>query len=146
MSVNRSVNTSWQFTVTQNGTVNQIVAYDMWFQPMVNPGSTDQPTDELMIWPYRSKASPAGSRQGTVTIAGTSGEVWRGTVGTWSVYSYVRTTNSTNANLNIRSFTNDVVRRGWMSNSKYLTSVQAGPEIFTGNGQVVTSSYSVNIN
>ncbi|MEU8189951.1 GH12 family glycosyl hydrolase domain-containing protein, partial [Micromonospora carbonacea] len=83
-----------------------------------------------MIWLYRSNASPAGCRQGTVTIAGTTWEIWRGYVGTWNVYSYVRTSNTTNANLNIRDFTNDLVSRGWMSSSKYLTSVQAGPEIF----------------
>ncbi|MFC8849630.1 MULTISPECIES: hypothetical protein [unclassified Micromonospora] len=138
--------TSWQFSVTQNGTVNQNVAYDCWLHPMASPGSADQPTDELMIWLYRSNASPAGSRQGTVTIGGTTWEIWRGYVGTWNVYSYVRTSNTTNANLNIRDFTNDLVARGWMSSSKYLTSVQAGPEIFTGNGQVTTSSYSVTIN
>ncbi|SCF16566.1 Cellulose binding domain-containing protein [Micromonospora haikouensis] len=146
LSANRNVNTSWQFTVTQIGTVNQNVAYDCWLHPMANPGSADQPSDELMIWLYRSNASPAGSRQGTVTIAGTTWEIWRGYVGTWNVYSYVRTSNTTNANLNIRDFTNDLVARGWMSSSKYLTSVQAGPEIFTGNGQVTTSTYSVTIN
>ncbi|WP_146179904.1 cellulose binding domain-containing protein [Micromonospora sp. RP3T] len=146
LSANRNVNTSWSFNVTQNGTVNQNVAYDMWLHPMANPGSADQPTDELMIWLYRSNASPAGSRQGTVTIAGTTWEVWRGYVGTWNVYSYVRAANTTNATLNIRDFTNDLVQRGWVSNSKYLTSVQAGPEIFTGNGQVTTNSYSVTIN
>ncbi|TCC00149.1 glycosyl hydrolase [Micromonospora zingiberis] len=143
VSANRNVNTSWQFSVTGSGNMN--VAYDMWFHPMANPGSGDQPTDELMIWLYRSNASPAGSRQGTVTIAGTTWEVWRGYVGTWNVYSYVRTSNTTNATLNIRDFTNDVVSRGWMSSSKYLTSVQAGPEIFTGSGQVQTGNYSVTI-
>ncbi|WP_239311423.1 GH12 family glycosyl hydrolase domain-containing protein [Plantactinospora mayteni] len=56
-------------------------------------------------------------------------------MGTWNVYSYVRTSNITSATLNLRDFTNDVVSRGWMSSSKYLTSVQAGPEIFTGNGR-----------
>ncbi|MGW0506661.1 GH12 family glycosyl hydrolase domain-containing protein [Micromonospora sp. NPDC003241] len=146
VSANRSVNTSWQFSVTSNGTSNMNVAYDMWFHPMANPGSADQPTDELMIWLYRSNASPAGSRQGTVTIGGTTWEVWRGYVGTWNVYSYVRTSNTTNATLNIRDFANDVVSRGWMSSSKYLTSVQAGPEIFTGSGEVVTNSYSVTVN
>ncbi|RIV39238.1 glycosyl hydrolase [Micromonospora radicis] len=143
VSANRNVNTSWQFTVTGSGNMN--VAYDMWFHPMANPGAGDQPTDELMIWLYRANAYPAGTRQGTVTIAGTTWEVWRGYVGTWNVYSYVRTSNTTNASLNIRDFTNDVVSRGWMSSSKYLTSVQAGPEIFTGGGQVQTGSYSVTI-
>ncbi|MEG3634400.1 GH12 family glycosyl hydrolase domain-containing protein [Micromonospora palythoicola] len=145
VSANRDVTTNWRFNVTTNGSSNMNVAYDMWFHPMADPGSADQPTDELMIWLYRANASPAGSRQGTVTIAGTTWEVWRGHVGTWNVYSYVRTSNTTSATLNIRDFTNDVVSRGWMSSSKYLTSVQAGPEIFTGSGEVSTTLYQVTV-
>lgn len=145
LSANRNINTHWQFTVTQNGQVSQNVVYDLWLHPMANPGSADQPTDEVMVWLHRSNAYPAGSRQGTVTIAGTTWEIWRGVVGTWNVYSYVRTTNTTSATLNLRDFTNDVVSRGWMSSSKYLTSVQAGPEIFTGNGRVETGAYSVSV-
>lgn len=145
LAENRSVDTHWLFNVTSNGDSRMNVAYDMWFHPMANPGADDQPTDELMIWLYRSNASPAGTRQGTVTIAGTTWEVWRGHVGSWNVYSYVRTTNTTSATLDLRDFTNDVVSRGWMSSSKYLTSVQAGPEIFTGEGEVDTTSYSATV-
>lgn len=36
-------------------------------------------------------------------------------------------------------FTGDLVARGWLAKSKYLSSVQAGPEILTGSGRLDTT-------
>ena len=38
-------------------------------------------------------------------------------------------------------FMRDLVSRGWMANTKYLTSIEAGTEIFTGTGQLDTDAY-----
>ena len=38
-------------------------------------------------------------------------------------------------------FMNDLVTRGWMQSSKYVRSVQAGTEVFTGTGQLDTRGY-----
>lgn len=35
--------------------------------------------------------------------------------------------------------------RGWAPDTKYLTSVQAGTEVFVGRGQVNTVSYYANV-
>ena len=146
LSANRDITTKWDFEVTQEGSVTQNVSYDVWLHDKPDPTYKDQPTDELMIWLYRSNgAGPAGTKQVTVTIGDARWDVYKGVVGTWNVYSYVRTTNTTSADLNIRDFTQDVVSRGWMSTSKFLTSVQAGTEVFTGKGQVDTTSYSVDV-
>jgi xyloglucan-specific endo-beta-1,4-glucanase len=61
------------------------------------------------------------------------------------VYSFVRTSNTTSADLNLTDFTNDVAGRGWLDKTKYLSSVQAGTEVFTGSGRLDTSAYSVKI-
>jgi hypothetical protein len=144
LSANRNVNTSWQYTVNANGTFN--VAYDGWFHTIPNPTFENQPTDELMIWTYRAGgAGPAGTLQGRVTLAGTQWDLYRGVVGSWNVFSYVRVTNATNVSFNIRDFTSDLVNRGWMSNTKYLTSVQAGTEVFIGSGTLNTTGYSTNV-
>jgi hypothetical protein len=45
----------------------------------------------------------------------------------------------------VRDFLNHLVSRGWVSNSKYLTSVEAGTEVFIGNGRVDTNSYYCNV-
>ncbi|GAA4598415.1 hypothetical protein BJY16_002702 [Actinoplanes octamycinicus] len=41
--------------------------------------------------------------------------------------------------------TDDLAGRGWLDKTKYLSSVQAGTEVFTGSGQLDTSAYSVKI-
>jgi hypothetical protein len=96
-----------------------------------------------MIWLYRSgTVAPVGAQQGTVSIAGATWEVWRGQGGaTWEVFSYVRTTNTTNAVLTMTDFTDDLVQRGWIAGSKYLVSIEAGPEVSGGAGEVNTRGF-----
>jgi hypothetical protein len=37
------------------------------------------------------------------------------------------------------------VSRGWVPSSKYLTSVQAGTEVFIGQGRLDTTSYNTTV-
>jgi xyloglucan-specific endo-beta-1,4-glucanase len=144
LSANRSIATNWQFQVNQSGTMN--VAYDLWLHTISNPGSSDNPTDEVMIWPYRAGgAGPAGTLQATVSLGGSSWDLYRGVVGSWNVFSFVRTSNATSLNINLRDFLNNLVSRGWMSSSKFLTSIESGTEVFIGNGRLDTTAYSVTI-
>ncbi|GCE50334.1 cellulose binding domain-containing protein [Thermosporothrix hazakensis] len=144
VSQNTSVASNWSFTLTGNSDNRMNVSYDLWFHPTANPGNVN-PSDELMVWLYKSGSiQPVGSRQATVTIAGTTWELWRGNAG-WNVFSFVRTSSVTSASLDLRDFINDLVTRGWMDPSKYLISVEAGTEIFTGSGQLDTTAYSVEV-
>jgi hypothetical protein len=45
----------------------------------------------------------------------------------------------------IKDFTDYCVRQGWMSGREYLTSVEAGSEIWHGQDQLDTSEFSVTI-
>ncbi|MEU5259798.1 hypothetical protein [Amycolatopsis sp. NPDC021455] len=148
LSANRSVSTGYSYNVRHSGGAMN-VSYDMWLHPMANPGSGTTPSDEVMIWTYRAGgAGPAGTRQATVTVAGTNWDLYRGRIGGstgWNVYSFVRTSNTTSATFDIRDFLNHLVGRGWMSSSKYLTSVQAGTEIFTGTGQLDVTNFYANV-
>jgi hypothetical protein len=139
LSANRAVNCGWSFTVSGSGTMN--VAYDMWLHTTNTPTYNSNPSEEIMVWLYRGGgAGPVGSRQATVTIGGTSWDLYRGTT-VQPVYSFVRTANATTAVLNMSSFVSDLVSRGWVQSSRYLTSVQAGTEIFTGSGSVTTNGF-----
>jgi hypothetical protein len=85
-----------------------------------------------------------------VNIGGADWDLYRGWIDAgngvgWNVFSFVRTANTSSIDLNLRDFTNNLVARGWVSNSKYLSSVQAGTEVFGGAGRVDTDSYSVEI-
>ena len=59
------------------------------------------------------------------------------------MYSFVRTSNVSSASLNLRDFTNYLVANNGLSSSKYLLSVEAGTEVFTGAGTLNTTAYSV---
>ncbi len=152
LSSGGSVECGFSYSVNQSGTMN--VAYDLWLHSVPDPQwgrpgvATDQPTDELMIWLYRAGgAAPIGTVQGpAVSIGGASWQVYRGAVTDngqtlWNVYSFVRTTNTSSATLDLTDFTAEVVSRGWMPSSRYLTSVQAGPEVFVGTSSLTVSSF-----
>ncbi|GAB2961350.1 GH12 family glycosyl hydrolase domain-containing protein [Saccharothrix stipae] len=144
LSDNRSVNTGASYTVRQNTANVMNVAYDLWLHPTANPG-TANPSDEIMIWTYRAGgAGPVGTRQATVSIAGATWDLYRGNIG-WEVYSFIRTSNTNSATFNLRDFTSHLSSRGWLSNQKYLTSVQHGTEVFSGNGQLDVHSYYANV-
>lgn len=142
---NHNINTGWNYKVSGSGIMN--VSYDLWLHTMANPGGGNDPSDEVMVWLYRAGgAGPLGTYQGTVSIGGADWDLYRGNVGSRNVFSFVRRSNTTSATLNLRDFLHHLIyTRGWISNAKYLTSVQAGTEVFTGNGQLDTNSYYVNI-
>jgi hypothetical protein len=145
LSANQDVNTSWQFRVTQNNPNTLDVSYDLWFHTIANPTYNSTPSDEVMVWLYRAGgAGPVGTRQSTVSIDGTSWDLYEGNIG-WNVFSFVRTSNTTSANLNLKDFYNNLISAGQLDSGKYLNSVEAGTEVFTGNGQLDTDSYSVTI-
>ncbi|GAA4097464.1 GH12 family glycosyl hydrolase domain-containing protein [Actinomadura miaoliensis] len=143
LSANRNVNTGWTFQPNASGTYN--VAYDLWLHTIPNPDWSNNPTDEVMIWLYRAGgAGPLGNKVATVSLAGATWDLYQGNIG-WEVYSFVRTSNTTSANFNIRDFLNHLRSNRGLSSSKYLTSVQAGTEVFTGGGRLATASYYTNV-
>lgn len=140
ISSGSKLNCGWSFNFTQSGG-SADVAYDIFAHAMKMPGTNDNPTDEIMIWLYTANgAGPIGTKQATVTIDSASWNLYRG-MSTWNVFSYVRATNATSAVVNVMDFMNDLVSRGWMQTSKYVTSVQSGTEIFTGTGELDTTGY-----
>jgi hypothetical protein len=143
LNAGRDIYTDTRYRVSGSGTMN--VAYDMWLHSIPNPSYSDNPTDEVMIWTYRSGgAGPLGTFQGTVNIAGTNWDLYRGNIG-WNVFSFVRQSNTTSGTLHMQDFLNNLVSRGWMSNTKYLTRIQHGTEVFTGTGQLDVDSYTADI-
>ncbi|WP_045742296.1 GH12 family glycosyl hydrolase domain-containing protein [Actinoplanes rectilineatus] len=145
LSAGESVDTTWNFTVTPATGNVMNVAYDLWLHDIADPDWQNNPTDEVMVWLYRSGgAGPLGTKQATVTVAGTTWDLYQGDIG-WNVYSFVRTSNTSAADLDLTDFTDVLTARGLLAKSKYLSSVQAGTEVFTGQGRLDTSKYSVTI-
>lgn len=143
LTTDKAVNCGWSFDVTQSGTITINVAYDLFVHALSNPGSTDDPTDEIMIWLYRaSGAAPLGTKQdGTLSAGGGTYDLYSGDNGYWNVHSYVRQANATTAVLDMMAFMDDLASRNLVASSKYLSSIQAGAEIFSGEGQVQTNGF-----
>ncbi|OSM98484.1 glycoside hydrolase [Lonsdalea populi] len=145
LSENKNINTSaaWSFSNT-SGTYN--VSYDIWFHSDNKASWSSAPTDELMIWMNSTNASPAGSYVNTVTIGGIPWDVYKGKVSSWNVYSFVIKSNQTSANLNIKNFTDYLVNsKRWMSNTKYISSIEFGTELYKGSGTFKISKWSISI-
>jgi hypothetical protein len=144
----KKINCGWAFTDSQTGG-SADVAYDIFAHTTATPTSSDDPTDEIMIWLYRANgAGPVGTRQVTgVSIDSAMWDLYRGMTTDnsgktlWNVFSYVRQSNATSAVVNVMDFMSDLAARTWISPQKYVTSVEAGTEIFTGNGELDTTGY-----
>jgi hypothetical protein len=144
ISAGKKISCGWTYKVTPGKIIN--VSYDLFAHTQANPTGDEKPSDEIMIWLYRAGgAAPIGTSKATVTIGGNSYELFQGTT-TWNVHSYVRTTNAdTGATLNISDFIKDLTDNRGFAKSKYLTSIQAGTEVFQGSGSLNTDQYTCTI-
>jgi cellulose 1,4-beta-cellobiosidase len=138
------VSSSWATTQPAAGAYD--VAYDIWF----NQSSTTngQPNGaELMIWlASTGGVSPAGSIVATVTLAGTTWNVWETPMSGWTYVAYQRVTPTTAVSgLDVRSFVQDAVARGFIQPSWYLIDIEAGFEIWAGGQGLATNSFSANV-
>ena len=140
------VTTSWN--TTQPGTPGDVydVAYDIWFNQ--TPTTSGQPNGaELMIWLNEAGARPLGQRIATnVSIGGNTYDVFEGPQHNWVTISYERVSGTTSVtNLDVDTFTQDSVSRGYIQKSWYLLNVEAGFELWDGGAGLATNSFSVNV-
>lgn len=141
VSSNQAINCGWDFTLTQtSGAYN--VAYDIWLHTSANPPSNGGQSDEIMIWLNKAgNPLPAGSTFASgISIAGATWNLSEGNVG-WPVHSYLRTSNTSSATMNVMAFMNDLVTRGRIPNTRYVTGVQAGVEVRSGGGTLTTNGF-----
>jgi len=143
LQAGKNIKTGWTFTPAKSGTFN--VSYDLWLHTTASPTYNSTPTDEVMVWLYRSGgAGPLGTKVATVTIANTKWYLYEGTT-SWKVYSFVRAANTTKATLNLKAFLTYLRTHRGLSGTKYLSGVEAGTEVFTGAGKLTTTSYSAGV-
>ncbi|KPI21420.1 Cellulase [Actinobacteria bacterium OK074] len=153
----KKVTSNWTFGITQNTPTVMNVSYDLWFHAKSNPDWQDQPKHEMMVWLNRQNgAGPLGTKRETLNVGGVNWDLYVGKIvnkdnsgkvtSSWNVYSYVRTTNTTTQTTDLTALTQALLNRKLMASTDYLTSVEAGTEVFTGKGKLTTSSYSVSVN
>jgi hypothetical protein len=86
-----SIPTTWDWTASGGASSSSSdVSYDAWLSN--SPGTTwadGTSTVELMVWLAGYGAgTPAGSKVGTVTVAGLEWTYWKGTVQSWASESF----------------------------------------------------------
>jgi hypothetical protein len=138
-----SVPTRFEITPA-SGTWN--ASYDLWFDP--TPRTTGENTGlELMIWMNSSgSVQPIGSRTvSSVSIAGASWEVWEGYNGYSNVISYRRIGGTNAMTFDIKAFMNHAQSRGRLTASWYMTSIQAGFEVWSGGTGLRVNAFSAEV-
>lgn len=126
-----------------SGTFN--ASYDIWLDPTPKRNGVNQM--EIMIWFNRQgPIQPIGSRTDTATIGGRTWEVWTGSNGMNNVISYVSPSPISSWSFSVLDFINDVRNRGLITNSWYLTSIQAGFEPWNGGVGLAVNSFSASVN
>ncbi len=139
----RSLTSNISYSYVSGATYN--ASYDIWLDP--SPRTDGNNAMAIMIWFNRQGSiQPIGSRVGSTTIGGRTWEVWQGSNGTNNVISYVAPSAITSWNFSVLDFINDVRTRGAITNSWYLTSLQAGFEPWIGGAGLAVNNFSVAIN
>ncbi|VBA35660.1 PE-PGRS family protein PE_PGRS26 [Mycobacterium attenuatum] len=121
-------------------------SYDIWLNP--TPITTGVNQQEVMIWfNHTGPIQPVGSVVGNATIDGQSFQVWKGSNGQNNVVSYVATTpiNSWN-NFDVMGFIDNTQTLEPVTDSWYLTSIQAGFEPWSGSVGAGVDSFSALVN
>jgi len=127
---------SWRYTGTN---IVADVSYDLWLAPSVGAANTY----EIMIWlaAYGGAGpiSATGSTVATPTIAGTTWNLFKGTNGATTVFSFVAPAHIGDFSADLKLFFNYLTTSQGVSTSSVVTSLQGGTEPFTGENAVFTT-------
>ena len=119
-------------------------AYDIWLDPTPKTNGVNQV--EIMIWFNRQGSiQPIGGVVGTTTVGGRTWQVWRGSNGSNDVISYVAPSAISSWSFSVLDFVNDVRNRGAITDSWYLTSIQAGFEPWNGGTGLAVGNFSASV-
>ncbi|KAJ7681534.1 glycoside hydrolase family 12 protein [Mycena olivaceomarginata] len=134
---------SWSYTSASSGLVSD-VSYDLWLSATAGTtGASASSTYEVMVW---LKLLPLVLQSETVSINGISWRLYRGTVKTWTIFSFVAPSEVTNYNSDLKPFFTYLTQNQGVPSSQFLVQVQAGTEPFVGSATLSTLSYSMSIN
>ncbi|KAF8601539.1 glycoside hydrolase family 12 protein [Ceratobasidium sp. AG-I] len=145
----KSIPTTWKWKYSSaSSSLVADVSYDLWLSKSASgTGSSSTSTVEVMIWlSTRGGAGPAGSQIGTVTVGGKSWKLFKGTVSTWTVYSFVAGSELTSYTGDLKAFFTYLNKSQGVSLSQYLVGAQAGTEPFVGSATLATSAYTISVN
>ncbi len=132
------VGVEWWTSRNWEGNCRYNQSLDLWVHDSSDP-QYNNPNMEIMVWYNWNDVYPIGSNTGNVWLADEQWEKWVGYVNSWTVVTYRKVNQSWGrSTINIGDFL-----RNAGANWKYLTSIQAGWESFTGMAEWQTNWYGV---
>ncbi len=122
-----TLSSSFAHTAPQVGIYE--LAYDIGLNGVASSGAT-----EVMIWTDNYHQVPSGSRQDTVTFDGQTYDVYK----SGSYIAFVDTTNVTSGTVNLLSFFDCIIGKGWIPASSTLGAIDYGVELVSTGGADAT--------
>jgi hypothetical protein len=145
------------FTAQPAGTAWD-AAYDIWFDHAANTKTRNNGL-EMMIWLNSTGVQPIGSQVDTATLAGATWQVWFAPGASPPVVTYRRQPTTTSMPLfDIKTFMTDAMGRNVstgrapangnpaLNSAWFLTSVQAGFELWKGGAGTNGATFGVSVN
>ena len=123
-AVNADISSAGAATFLRNGNA-------IWLNGVASSAST-----EVMIWTDNYNQVPSGSSVETVTFDGASYKVYK----SGSYIAFVSNTNVTSGTLNLLSFFNHVISKGWITATSTVGAIDYGVELVSTNGMNATFS------
>ena len=149
VSALNSVTSSWNFTPGGTSADSWDIAYDLWFCPTGTCNSGFNGGVELMIWADYLNLTGYQTPEGTISVGGIKWDLWKapGGGGAWTYLSYLSETPSATplTNLNLLTFIQDAVTKGFLPSTYYLFQIPAGIEIRQGGIPFTSNSFSVTV-
>jgi len=142
-----SLPTSWQWSYTAaSPALISDVAYDLWLSnTALSTGASSDSTYEIMIWlSARGGAYPAGTKIGTANVNGVNWYLYKGTMKTWTIFTFLAPTEISDFNSDLKSFFTYLTSTQNVPSSQFLVQHQAGTEVLMGNA-TLTSTYAASI-
>ncbi|KAL6715307.1 hypothetical protein ACLMJK_007572 [Lecanora helva] len=140
-----NIPTSWSWSMSTN--IVGDVSYDAFLGDSSCGGPGDPHKYEVMVWLAKlGTLQPIGSSQQTVQIGGSTYDLWSGTNDQTGamVFSFVAGSQVQDFNGDLMDFFNYLVQNNGVDPSLFLTSIQAGTEVATGdNVKFTTSKYTI---
>ncbi|WP_327002539.1 glycoside hydrolase family 6 protein [Dactylosporangium sp. NBC_01737] len=137
-----SATSSVAFSYPDSGVYN--ASYDIWLDPTPKKDGANQ--QELMIWfNHSGPIHPVGSKVASATVGGRAWDVWTGNNGSNDVISYVARSPINSWDFSVLDFVNDTKTRGKVTDSWYLTSIQAGFEPWVGGTGLAVTSFAASV-
>ncbi|KAJ5400820.1 hypothetical protein N7465_011309 [Penicillium sp. CMV-2018d] len=152
LSTVKSLKSDWTWrpaNCLRNSYSNTNIVADVAYDLFLSSTPTGSEEYEIMVWLAAlggaGPISSTGKAIATVTLNGVEWDVWVGPNGQMTVYSFVAKSTVSHFSGDLLDFFDYLVKNQGLPNGKYLKTVQAGTEPFTGTSELTVSNYSVEL-